>query len=59
MIDGEGNFVIFGRTHDVRNIIGAGNMSSYMPRVLRTFSKFVFLPLSPAARAGKIQVESL
>lgn len=49
MIDGEGNFVIFGRTHDVRNIIGAGNMSSYMPRVLRTFSKYLPLPLSPAA----------
>lgn len=49
MIDGDGNFVIFGRTHDVRNIIGAGNMSSYMPRVLRTFSKFPFAVPSPSA----------
>lgn len=33
--------IIFGRTQDVRNIIGAGNMTSYLPRVLRSFNKFV------------------
>ena len=41
MIDEEGNWIIFGRTQDVRNIIGAGNMTSYMPRVLRSFNKYV------------------
>ena len=36
----EGNMIIFGRTQDVRNIIGAGNMTSYLPRVLRSFNKY-------------------
>ena len=38
MVDNEGNMIIFGRTQDVRNIIGAGNMTSYLPRVLRSFN---------------------
>ena len=40
MVDNEGNMIIFGRTQDVRNIIGAGNMTSYLPRVLRSFNKY-------------------
>lgn len=31
--------IIFGRTQDVRNIIGAGNMISYLPKVIRSFNK--------------------
>ena len=27
MVDNEGNMIIFGRTQDVRNMIGAGNMT--------------------------------
>ena len=38
LADKEGNWIIFGRTQDVRNIIGAGNMTSYLPKVLRTFN---------------------
>ncbi|KAK8807679.1 hypothetical protein WA171_000630 [Blastocystis sp. BT1] len=38
LADKDGNWIIFGRTQDVRNIIGAGNMTSYLPRVLRSFN---------------------
>lgn len=33
--------IIFGRTQDVRNIIGSGNMISYLPKVIRSFNKCV------------------
>ncbi|KAK8833107.1 hypothetical protein WA577_002722 [Blastocystis sp. JDR] len=40
LVDGDGEMVIFGRTQDVRNIIGAGNMISYLPKVIRSFNNF-------------------